>query len=423
MFRKINLVVVLLAMLLVTATIASSQTQSSGCNCANASLVGDAVGTRFNLGPGPIIKVVEPGVELPGAGPSLGSPGPSPRWNIDLGSNTIRIDFMQQPATYGMGSYFTFSSLDPQLAGCPPAFVSGITVTTNKPSNQFNVVSAATFSPHTVTIQIAPSNRNLDWQPGEFVLVKLNFGCETPSTQTAIWAAGTQTAIFAPAPASMIANLNNLQAAINERSVVGNEDNPHDQVGVKHNQILSAFFRSDEYRSFRESKNRNPVEAVTAFFSKCCATQISCCTGNPPPPGMLKPGRSSAEILSKARVSRSVMQYASQVEATIKRLPKTTAHTRSSYQPFFALEGAILKDKNLGPEDRATALTIVAGAKYSAYFWNREVITTPKDGAAVGLRKIDWDRLLGVDAMGCIGGPEAGAAASIIDYCFQLSGN
>lgn len=177
MFRKVNLVVALLATLLVIATNASSQT--NGCNCANASLVGDTVGTRFNLGPGPISKVVGAGIELPGAGPSLGSPGPSPRWNIDFGSDTIRIDFLQQPATYGMGSYFTFSSLDPQLAGCPPAFVSGITVSTNKPTNQFKVVAAATFGPHTVTIQIAPSSKNLDWQPGEFVLVKLNFACDT----------------------------------------------------------------------------------------------------------------------------------------------------------------------------------------------------------------------------------------------------
>jgi hypothetical protein len=181
MLRKVNLIVALFATLLVVATNASSQT--GGCNCANASLVGDTVGTRFNLGPGPINKVVGAGIELPGAGPILGGAGPSPRWNIDFGSNTIRIDFLQQPATYGMGSYFTFSSLDPQLAGCPPAFISGITVTTNKPTVPFNVVAAATFGPHTVKIQIAPNSANIDWQPGEFILVKLNFACDTSSTQ------------------------------------------------------------------------------------------------------------------------------------------------------------------------------------------------------------------------------------------------
>jgi hypothetical protein len=186
MFRKMTLVVALLATLLLIATNASSQ--ANGCNCANASLVGDTVGTRFNLGPGPINSVVASGIEMPAAGPPLGSPGPSPRWSIDFGSDTIRVDFLQQPATYGMGSYFTFSGLDPQLAGCPPAFISGITVTTNKPTTLFNVVSAATFGPHTVTIQIAPTSKNLDWQPGEFILVKLNFACDRPSTQTAVFA-------------------------------------------------------------------------------------------------------------------------------------------------------------------------------------------------------------------------------------------
>jgi hypothetical protein len=153
--------------------------QTNECKCADASLVGDTVGTRFNLGPGPINKAVGAGIELPAAGPILGAAGPAPRWSFDFGSNTIRIDFLEQPATYGKGSYFTFSSLDSQLRGCPPAFISGITVTTNKPTTQFNVVGAATFGPHTVTIPIAPSNKNLDWQPGEFILVKLNFACES----------------------------------------------------------------------------------------------------------------------------------------------------------------------------------------------------------------------------------------------------
>jgi hypothetical protein len=181
--RIIGVVVRLcLLFMLVIATNASSQKQTSGCDCANASLVGDTVGTRFSLvGPGPINKVVGPGIELQPAGPALlgQPPGSPPRWNIDFGINTIRIDFIQQPATYGAGAYFTFSSLDPQLAGCPPAFISGITVTTSKPTVPFNVVSAATFGPHTVTIQIAPGSGNLDWQPGEFILVKLTFACDT----------------------------------------------------------------------------------------------------------------------------------------------------------------------------------------------------------------------------------------------------
>ena len=152
--------------------------EAIGCNCANASLIGDTVGTQF--GGGPVAnRPVNSLVELPNAGPILGAAGSAPRWNIDFGSDTIRVDFLQQVATYGAGAAFVFSGLDPQLAGCPPAFISGITVTTNKPTVPFNVVSAATFGPHKVTIQIAPGSGNLDWKPGEFVLVKLKFACDT----------------------------------------------------------------------------------------------------------------------------------------------------------------------------------------------------------------------------------------------------
>lgn len=159
-------------------SVASSQ-GTTGCNCANASLTGDSVGSHFSQLGGPVMKTVGSSVELPGAGPILGGAGPSPRWNIDFGSDTIRIDFIQMPATYGMGAKFTFSSLDPQLAGCPPAFITGISVTTNKPVTPFNVVGAVTFTQHTVTVPIAPSAMNLDWFPGEYILIKLKFGCET----------------------------------------------------------------------------------------------------------------------------------------------------------------------------------------------------------------------------------------------------
>ena len=131
-------------------------------------------------------RVVNSTIELPNAGPLLGAAGPAPRWNIDYGSDTIRVDFLQQTATYGAGAAFVFSSLDPKLAGCPPAFISGITVTTNKPSVPFNVVSSATFGQHTVTIKIAPSSLSLDWQPGEFILVKLRFACDTGSEPSPI---------------------------------------------------------------------------------------------------------------------------------------------------------------------------------------------------------------------------------------------
>jgi len=175
-----RITIVSLSLMLAITNQAWSQSRATGCNCANASLIGDTVGTRILQNT--INSVVGTSVELPGAGPILGAPGPSPRWNIDFGSDSIRIDFVQQAATYGIGSHFTFSSLDPQLAGCPPVFISGITVTTSKPATIFNVAAAATFGPHTVTIPIASNTANLDWQPGEFILVKLKFACDMPPT-------------------------------------------------------------------------------------------------------------------------------------------------------------------------------------------------------------------------------------------------
>lgn len=145
-----------------------------GCICANASLVGDNVATKFSGGPVVNRTAVDPGIELPNAGPTLGAAGPAPRWNIDFGINTIRIDFLQQIATYGAGAAFTFSNLNPQLSGCPPVSITGVQITTNKPTVPFNVAAAVTFTADTVTVPIAGLT-NLDWQPGEFILVKLEF--------------------------------------------------------------------------------------------------------------------------------------------------------------------------------------------------------------------------------------------------------
>lgn len=76
MFRKLSLIVMLMAILLVVVTSASSQTP--GCNCANASLMGDTVGTRFVGGP-VVNTVVNPGIELVNAGPVLIGAGQPPR--------------------------------------------------------------------------------------------------------------------------------------------------------------------------------------------------------------------------------------------------------------------------------------------------------------------------------------------------------
>lgn len=149
-----------------------------GC-CAAASLIGDTVTTQFAGGVHPIVsRLVSGAVELPAAGPTLGLAGSSPRFNIDFGANTIRIDFVNQPATYGPGSQFTFASLNPvPPAGCTGTpRINGIEVTTNRPASAF-VPGGATFGPNQVIVRIAGAT-NVDWLPGQFVLVRLTYACD-----------------------------------------------------------------------------------------------------------------------------------------------------------------------------------------------------------------------------------------------------
>jgi hypothetical protein len=158
-------------------------TQAQTCDCSQASLLGTTVST--SLGGPPqftVNSLVGPGVELPTAGTApnnLGVAGNSPRWSIDFGVNTIRIDFITMPATYGTNLSFTFGNLNPQPpAGCAgtPSVV-GMTVTTNKTTAPF-VSTGATFGPHQVTVPFGPPSGNIDWNPGEFILITLKFACD-----------------------------------------------------------------------------------------------------------------------------------------------------------------------------------------------------------------------------------------------------
>lgn len=150
------------------------------CNCTNSSLVGDSVTTQAGNGPILTATVNASSTEHIGAGPGLGMAGPSPRMNIDYTANTIRVDFVQQPATYGANYVFKFANLNPiPPQGCAgPAKIVGITVHTNKANAPF-VVSGATFGPNHVHVPFAGST-NVDWLPGEFFLVRLQFACDPP---------------------------------------------------------------------------------------------------------------------------------------------------------------------------------------------------------------------------------------------------
>src|ERR1700681_3257884 len=158
---------------------------AQACDCSLSTLMGTTVTTQLNLQSNIHSSVVVPGVEIPCAGTTFNVPGPC-RWAIDFGANTIRINFVDGPATYGATSHFTFSTLTPvapaacQGSGAP--YVAGITVTTNKTSAPY--VQNATFTAHSVAVPFAPTSGNVDWNKGEWILVTLKFACQSKATPT-----------------------------------------------------------------------------------------------------------------------------------------------------------------------------------------------------------------------------------------------
>jgi len=175
---------------------------AQACDCSLSTLMGTTVTTQLNNGAPIVPKTVVAPVEIPCAGTTFNVPGPC-RWAIDFGANTIRVDFVDGPATYGATSHFTFSTLNPvapaacQGSGAP--YVAGITVTTNKTSAPY--VQNATFTAHSVAVPFAPTSGNVNWNKGEWILVKLKFACQirvTPSPTPTVVVKFTPT----PAPTS-----------------------------------------------------------------------------------------------------------------------------------------------------------------------------------------------------------------------------
>ena len=164
------------------AILPNAPTQAQTCNCSLASLYGTTVNTMLGGATASSVNsVVGPTVELPTAGMApnnLGAAGNTARWSIDFDVNTIRIDFITQPATYGTNLSFTFSNLNPQPpAGCTGTpLITGMTATTNNAAAPF-VSTGATFGPHQVTVPFGPPSGTIDWSPGQFILVTLQFAC------------------------------------------------------------------------------------------------------------------------------------------------------------------------------------------------------------------------------------------------------
>ena len=198
------------ALAAVGALASVSHAQIGPCDCRNASLLNTTVYTQFSGSP-KHAALVTTGIEYPAAGPLFGAAGPSPRWNIDVGHNFIRIQFLQQPATYGGTAHFTIGNLLPvAMPQCGQPVVSGISVHTNKAGASPYVVSGASFTPHSVKLPFAGGS-NVTWNPGEYIHAKLHFSCRGHMNHgTATAPAHMPTHVDAPmsnAPASMATNI------------------------------------------------------------------------------------------------------------------------------------------------------------------------------------------------------------------------
>jgi hypothetical protein len=151
--------------------------QPAACDCTKSTLMGDAV--SVSTGGPTATATVNAGVEWPALGPLVGMAGSSPRFKVDVGANTIRIDTVQQPATYGGGMRLNFTSLNPAApGGCTNARIGGVVVATNKPGAGY-IASGITFTANSVSVPIAPTTGNIDWLPGEYIVVTLRYICDT----------------------------------------------------------------------------------------------------------------------------------------------------------------------------------------------------------------------------------------------------
>jgi len=137
----------------------------------------------------PANAVVTPAIEFQNFGtfPLSANTAP-PRWNIDVDSAQIRIEFVHPSgmASYGPGFVFNFKDLNPQIPGCSglPIIVGGIT-TTNRSDVPFTE-SGTVFRAHEVDVPLGPPTSEpgttYDWAIGDWVETKLVFGCSLPVT-------------------------------------------------------------------------------------------------------------------------------------------------------------------------------------------------------------------------------------------------
>lgn len=125
-------------------------------------------------------KTANNSVEFPDYGViPFGPNGVSKRWDIDIQSDTIRIDFdhAHGAASYGNGMVLNFTNLKPNISNCSgPGIVTGTTTTTSKSDAPYTV-SGTSFSDDRVNIALAPPSGVYNWSTSDWIETKLSFGC------------------------------------------------------------------------------------------------------------------------------------------------------------------------------------------------------------------------------------------------------
>jgi hypothetical protein len=151
-------------------------------------LVGDQITVRpFRYPTATPITVVDPGVEMVGAGATLGLAGPSPRFDIDILPISIRMDFVQDQDIGGSGPFMTFGDLDPVCPNGQIGTVASVVVNTNIDPNRVIIDGAGVAWPawdgtvswtdHSVIIQHTSQIRYLD---GDAIQLDLVLDCSGP---------------------------------------------------------------------------------------------------------------------------------------------------------------------------------------------------------------------------------------------------
>lgn len=217
----------------------------------------------------------------------------------------------------------------------------------------------------------------------------------------------------------------------NDWSIASNRDNPYDEVGLQHNQLVAEFPRSKELMELVKSGAGNEARIFQTLSEFCCRHHFSvCCNGGIPGPfggdplavaRVIRESRTPSEMLDKLNVSRPVRAYALRIHTLLKQLASGRTAERSSYQPFFELERKIAQDRTLKADERKGLLMMAATARYSSLYWRR-VADDPQNPWVSGgneSEKTDWGEVGFADAIGGLFGPFWAAFVSVVDVIWQ----